>query len=178
MLILGITGKARSGKDTAATAFCTHFETKRLALADPLKFICKTLVMSNLSFEEFFLIVNRFNSFYDPGKILDVWTELRTLIELDGITFESKKEELRPLYQLFGRLMRKISDGKFWIDILRDSLDEASLTSLSGIVIPDVRFLNEASFLREHYGAKIIRMVKTGDTPEISEECAKRKSVV
>jgi hypothetical protein len=176
MEVIGITGKARSGKDTAANVFCKHFGTKRLALADPLKFICNALVLSKLSFEEFFLIINRFDSFYAPEKILDVWTELKSLIELYGITYESKKEELRPLYQLFGRLMRKISDGKFWIDILGDSLDEASITSVSGIVIPDVRFLNEANFLRKNYGAKIIRMIKTEDTPEISEECAKDSS--
>lgn len=40
-MIIGITGKAGSGKDTVADMLVTHFNFVKVALADPLKRICK-----------------------------------------------------------------------------------------------------------------------------------------
>lgn len=96
------------------------------------------------------------------------WTQqlLNVGIEYtDGEHKESKVERLNNLsvrdFMIdFGQLMRKFSaDGMFWVNKLYDR-QLASLPDNSLVVIPDVRFPNEADFIRDK-GGIIVRLERS-----------------
>ncbi len=124
-IIIGISGYARSGKDTASEAL-TDRGFKRMAFADALKADLKEMIGKALS-----------SIGLDP-KLYD-----------DMVA--NNKELARPLMVEYGRIMRALY-APYWIDRVQYEMISSGLKEFT---ITDVRYENEAKMIRESGGIVI-----------------------
>lgn len=134
MMLIGVHGKARSGKDTLARCLMHNpGNFKRLAFADPLKHAVALLF--NIPVEVAFSD--------DKDQIIQPW----------GLT-------LRDILQRFGtESMRDVFGQSFWIDRL--IAEYQKIKDTANVVVTDVRFPNEAARIRE-LGGTIIHLRRDG----------------
>lgn len=111
MKLVGISGVARSGKDTFASAlinviedFCPHFSVKKYAFADKLK----------EELDSFFL-----ERFGFPSSAIP----------------DNKKHQVRPLLVAYGQVQRSLTNNLYWRDhvaslVERDQPDVAIISDL------------------------------------------------
>lgn len=131
MILIGITGRAGSGKDTAADYLCrTHFFTKQ-SCAGPLKSALSTM------------------GFPEPAD------RAKKEEKIEGFDF-TWREAAQKLGTEFGRAL----DEDIWVKILRRQLEavqglEEDTGMQARYVISDIRFENEAAMIRELGGAII-----------------------
>jgi len=142
--VLGITGARRAGKDTFAQLLTDVALPKcvvKYAFANALK--------SDLSE----LFQERFNA--------DIYT-------LEG----DKKELLRPILISYGCVWRDI-DPLHWVKTVTENIDKWKAMTQNSVFhcVTDVRFKNEAQYLKEKYGEEfaLISITRT-DGPEPTEE--------
>lgn len=131
-MIIGITGVARSGKDTFYTILKRflkdkNIESQRIALADELK------------------------------KELSDFVEKKFKIDLnkcDG----SDKELIRPLMVAYGKCRRVQTEGKYWTSLVDIKVKELKKDNILPI-ITDIRYIeykdDEYSWLKYHNGILI-----------------------
>jgi hypothetical protein len=146
MVVIGIAGKKRSGKDTTAKTLieCAqqeHITATRRALADPVKEECASMLAP----------------FMHPLKS---YSEIVAEMHAD-----ETKEKYRPLLQFWG-MFRRESNQLYWIDklrawILRNCREEREI-----VVVPDVRFPNEVEMVKQ-LGGVVVNVTRpfldTGD---------------
>lgn len=140
--IVGICGYARSGKDTAARGLVDQ-GWRRVAFADPLK-------QDVLS-----MLVEASKHGGLPRHQWPQWSWFQD---------PEKKELIRPLLVEYGRAMRMV-DNDYWIK-------RATKTYVRGcgcFVITDVRYVNEASWIRSRGGC-VLQVVRPGVGPANDEE--------
>jgi hypothetical protein len=123
-MIIGLSGYARSGKDTVADYLVENYAFKRVAFADGIR--------------DFLLTINPFipNAYF-----------LKDVVEHEGWDVAKSMPYVRKMLQDTGVYARDNWGASFWINHafrhmdknLRDEQDE-----LHHIVITDVRFKNEA----------------------------------
>jgi len=142
MKIIGVTGKAGCGKDTVATYLCQNKGFVQITFGGAVK---------------------------DIVHIITGWS--RDMIE--GQTPESRlaretviHEQLgmtcRQLLQFVGTdLFRQQLNQNIWINIVRDKTNDIikNNKNVKGIVISDVRFDNEAQFIKS-IGGIIVKIVR------------------
>lgn len=133
-MILGLTGYARSGKDTAAQALIAN-GWQRVAFADAVR-----------------------DCMYALNPVISCDGErLREVVELLGWDEAKRISEVRRLLQVFGtEVVRKHIGQNTWIDIAYKKT-----RGIPAVVITDVRFDNEAAAIHSWCG-KVIRIVRTG----------------
>lgn len=141
MLVIGIAGKKRSGKDTVARMLIScatraGVKATRRALADALKEECTRMIALELGESG------------QVGKYLDVLQEMNT---------DSTKEKYRLLLQWWGtEFKRGMIGDDYWVDKLRDWLLQHKSHSQQEIfIIPDVRFPNEVKMIKQQGGLVI-----------------------
>jgi hypothetical protein len=131
-MIIGITGVARSGKDTFYSILNKHLEEKqiksqRLALADKLK-------------KELYDFVK------DKFKI--------DIEKCDG----KDKELIRPLMVAYGKCRRVQTEGKYWTSLVDTKVKELQKNKILPI-ITDIRYIeykeDEYAWLKNHNGILI-----------------------
>jgi len=105
--VIGLTGEARSGKDTIGRMLVDQYGYTRLAFADRLK---------------------------EKASYYFGYTDEE---------IEEKGPQVRRILQGFGLALRDIQEN-YWINIVRDKMEPGKR-----YVITDVRFDNEAEFIRE-----------------------------
>lgn len=137
-LLIGLIGKARSGKDTAASALIAERGFTRVAFADPVRALALSI---------------------DPLiPAPDVHHRLSTLVRFYG--WEVCKDsfpEVRRILQHVGNGYRENVSPTAWTDMARPVL-----TNRTGpIVVTDVRYRNEADLIRD-LGGDLIRIVRPG----------------
>lgn len=136
--VIALSGPAGSGKSTAAEAILQAGPFKRLPLASPIKHMLRAGL--GLSME------------HTDGPLKEV-----PVPRLGGIT-------PRRMLQTLGTEWGRSLDAEFWLRIwLHDARNE-TWAGTQGLVVDDLRFLNEATFLRRETGARIISIV----TPHVS----------
>ena len=140
--IVGLCGYARSGKDTAAKGLLSE-GWRRVAFADALK----SDVMSALV-----------ESAKRANLPKTLWPQWRILEDPE------LKEKFRPLLVEYGRAMRALNPD-YWIR----RLTHCFVKGHGKFVITDVRYPNEASWIREH-GGIVIRIVRPNALAANSEE--------
>jgi len=164
-LIISISGKARSGKDTISDILVKYYGYRKISWADPMKMILSEALSIDL--EDFYsdtkddareVAISAENAV----KILDILTE--TYGEVDNYTNvrlslqNTTHKSIRELLQWFGtNICRDMIDNEIWIKITLDSLDPSDL-----IVIPDARMYNEREAISKLGGVKILVQRDTG----------------
>jgi hypothetical protein len=147
-LLIGLIGKKRSGKDTFARAL-SPLGIQRFAFADPLREALLTLNP----------IIFGYDDFASPPMEGD--TRLADLINEYG--WEVAKDqfsEVRYLMQNYGVGIRKI-DPDFWLRATSQQVDAARFQQGHDCVITDVRFPNEAEWIKAA-GGVLVRLYRPG----------------
>lgn len=133
-MLIGIHGKARSGKDTCADYLVENHRFKRYSFADPLKQGAQ--VMLDWGYEDVY------------GVRKD---------EVDPMYGFSPRYVLQTLGTDWGRVMLR---DDIWIKVA-----ESKVAQIERCVIPDIRFDNEANFIREN-GGIVIHLTRQ-DAPQV-----------
>lgn len=140
-MIIGLTGWARSGKDSIAQEFVSNNNFQRIGFADSLKEMLYSLNPIIKEETEFDFI--RLQYFIDEWG----WEEAKKLTEV------------RQLLQRLGAEGGRATLGEdIWVKTLFNSPTSAR------IVISDVRFANEAAEIKRR-GGKVIRIMRPGVGP-------------
>lgn len=129
--IIGITGRARTGKDTVANFIIAAIGGYRYSFADPLRAMLKPLG-----------------------------------IDLDDPYWQARKEEVIPAIGVSPRRLLQTLGTEWGRDIINPNLwlilaKQRLLQHGPGMVIPDIRFENEAAWVREQ-GGVIIHLARSG----------------
>ena len=135
-MIIGISGYARSGKDTVASYLVEEHGFKRLAFADAIR--------------EFILKIN---------PILHDGFRLNETVKMYGWEIAKSKDEVRRLLQETGMTARLMFGEDFWVE---QAFAHADPTQ--DYVISDVRFPNEADYIKDLAGA-VWRINRWGVAP-------------
>lgn len=131
MKIVGISGKAGSGKDTLA-GFLGEQGFIRIALAEPLRRFVSDI--TGLSMEEL-----------TAGPLKEA--------PLDWLGGTSPRRLMQTIGTEWGREM---IDESLWLKVAARRVEEARAGGAAGVVIPDVRFENEAMLVRELGGSVVV----------------------
>jgi hypothetical protein len=124
-MIIGLSGYARSGKDTVAELLVLNYGFKRLAFADGIR---DALVALN--------------------PILFDGHRLNEVVHMYGWEIAKAKSEVRRLLQVMGtEVGRKLINEDVWVSLLFNKVNTDER-----IIIPDVRFPNEARMIEEKGG--------------------------
>lgn len=160
MSIIGIAGRKRAGKDTLASALATKYGYERVSFADPLKAIVAD--------------VNPIIEAYDSGPYGGA-QEWRLHDELHHNSSENMPPysphaweaaktmpEVRRLLQALGTACREHIDSDVWI---KAAMRKVTAHQHAGrnVVIPDVRFPNEAEAIKL-LGGIVVRINRPGVT--------------
>ncbi len=145
MNLLGFCGAAGAGKDAAAAALCAH-GWARVSLVDPLKEACA--LWFGWSREQLWGPSELRNQ---PDPAWDGLTPRRAL-QLLGT------EGVRALHpDVWARLaLRRAAER-----LAPDPTDWTRAPGCAGVVVPDVRFANEAEAIRAA-GGRVVRVVRPG----------------
>ena len=127
MIIIGIIGKAGSGKSTLSKYLVDNFDFTRVSFADPLKQIC-----------------------INAGMV--------TPEECYG---EHKTDHSRWVLQKVGtEIFRNQVNPDYWVEEMDETLYELIEDGLSRFVIDDLRFPNEANFVKSFQTGTTIRLIR------------------
>lgn len=134
-MILGFTGRARSGKSTAVSYL--HFKSDRPRIRLNFKD-----ALSNELRMHFSPLLTLFGEVYGMGM-----SEL----------FSEKPPMMRKLMQLYGTEVRRGDDPDYWVKQWKKNFYK--IDPKIDVMADDVRFLNEAQAIKQ-MGGKIIRIVR------------------
>ena len=148
--IVGLLGKARSGKDTFASFLIEDHGYTRFAFADPLKAAA--------------LEVDPIVDTLDDG-----YWRLSEEVSIYGWEQAKERAEVRGTLQRLGTAMRGVNPS-IWLDATMIPAREANAAG-KAIVITDVRFPNEAEAIRDAGGVlvRIERPSLTSTDQHVSE---------
>lgn len=145
MKIIGLTGRARAGKDTACGyilewAHENGLSAERVAFADPLKMSVAALFDAPMEYA-----IEWCDALKHNGEITV------SVTAPDGAR-ETEVYSGRELLQRYGtEAHRHVFGDDFWVEVTERKLAErAGLLDL--VVITDARFDNEARMVRKHHG--------------------------
>ena len=129
MILIGISGKKRSGKDTFADFILENARgvAVKRSFADALK------------------------------------DEAAQMLNISRERIENEKSFFRPFLQWYGTEWRRgCFGGDYWIRQLKQRIE---LSAAHVIVVPDVRFQNEADLIRD-MGGIVVRVERIGESHE------------
>lgn len=142
-MIIGLSGYARSGKDTVANILVEKRGFTKLALADSLK--------------ELALRIDP-----DLSYCHNLPQSLADFVQRWGWEEAKKEQTVREFLQTLGTEVRNVIGEDTWIEVLNKEIQ--SLPAGSDVVIPDVRFQNEANWLY-HTGNQVWNIARPGVGP-------------
>lgn len=139
--VIGLSGVARSGKDTVADYICDTYGYKKMSFADPIR---EALYKLNPD-----VTVNGLAG-----------SKLRTAVDVFGWEdCKDKVPQVRPLLQNLGtEVGRNMFGENFWVSKALNSVEDGT-----SVVFADVRFPNEANAIRALNGL-VIRIEREGYT--------------
>jgi dephospho-CoA kinase len=120
-MIIGLSGYAQSGKDTTAKILIDEFGFNRVAFADKIRL--------------FLLEIN---------PLLSDGYPLKSVVNEYGWDVAKSRNEVRRLMQETGVAARNLFDQDFWVNAAFKDLDP-----VERVVVTDVRFRNEADYIKE-----------------------------
>src|SRR6185369_4079868 len=165
MRLLGISGRANSGKTTFASVAVQEFGFAKIALADALKeevadfleeccvsFEYRNLYGTDLDKSEMFMVDLKdwAQADYRPRRVLN--PHMVVLQEGDQVSMSFRK-----LLQLWGTEYRRAEDPEYWVKKTEEIIKQAELP----VVIDDVRFEDEARMVQK-LGGVLVRITRPG----------------
>lgn len=127
-MIVGLSGYARSGKDTIAEILIMNYGFKRLAFADNIRKAVKVL-----------------------NPIITGDIRANDMIDSYGWEVAKSTPEMRRILQVFGtEVGRQMFGEDFWVQQVFRQMEQDNV--YENFVITDVRYPNEADFIRERGG--------------------------
>jgi dephospho-CoA kinase len=132
-MIIGLTGFARSGKDSVAKVLIENYKFTRVAFADPIR-----------------------DLLFELNPLLENGHRLSSTVEEYGWEVAKAKPEVRRLMQTLGVSARKIIDEDLWVIKALRTMDDDK-----NYVVTDIRFENELAVLKLS-GAQIWRVKRSG----------------
>lgn len=177
-MILGISGKAGSGKDTVADILCKYYGYKKRSFADPIKEIA-SLGLS-LPLEDFYdheekereqdIFISREITQYLLSALQMKFGELPNLNRLEELLHRKSFNSIREFLQWFGTdFCRNNIDQNIWILIAKKNLDPSSL-----FIFPDVRFENEAKVIHSLSGFNMLITGRDKDLGDASSHVSEK----
>jgi len=152
-VIIGVSGYARSGKDTVADILVNDLGYIKISWADKLReclYALNPIILWDKNVEK-----------VHPA-VLD-YMPLQWIIDTygwDGYKSTGWYAHIRIMLQRFGtEVGRQIINDNIWVDLGLKNLDKDK-----NYVIPDTRFLNEAESIRGHKGL-VFRVNRNGVKP-------------
>jgi hypothetical protein len=142
MKIIGITGNMRSGKDTVA----------------------KRMVQTLLDHRKKGLVVHFADHLKEITKLAMGWTDQHVYGDLKDVTDPNWLVSPRYVLQTLGtEYFRKHVDEQFWVKFLlsEEKINHYYKKGVDYLIIPDVRFNNEAEKIKELGGA-VLRVKRDG----------------
>lgn len=127
--LIGLTGLAGTGKDTVRRILEEDFGADGIAFADPIRDMIGTLLTENGYSTEWM---------YERDK---------KEAPIPGLSIS-----YRHLAQTLGTEWGRAIAADFWLRIARARADALKATGAKLVVISDVRFPNEAAWIKEHGG--------------------------
>lgn len=146
--IIGLTGLAGTGKDTVRAILEEH-DFVGFAFADPIRSMIRELLCSA-----------------DIDPICMDWRELKEL-PIAQLSSDGKPVSYRMLAQTLGTEWARAIQPDFWLRIAQaymDGIRGMTFGPMPNFVISDVRFPNEADWIRAQ-GGVIWRVVRPGVAP-------------
>jgi len=141
--VIGISGVARVGKDTFTEALIHLFATEG--------FEAQRVAFADALKED----INDF------------------LLAKTGVNaYTSNTEEkalLRPMLVEYGRLMRSLTDGQYWINIVKEKIEKNTKNNIISIV-SDARYKNEMEWVNSQSHSASIHLSRKGIEAANSEE--------
>lgn len=156
-MLLGMIGKAQSGKTTAAEVFVREGGFKRVRFADPIKKMVRQLLISAQIPED------------QTWEYLDGDLREEPIPVLNGVT-------ARYLMQTLGTEWGRMQVGPYlWLNLTKEEI-QRHLNSGYNVIVDDVRFLNEVNLLRG-MGGRIVEVQRPGlpETPTYKHASEKQK---
>ena len=139
--LIGLTGYAGSGKDTVRNILEQQFDYDGLAFADPIRDMLRALL--------------------DSAGIPEKWLTERELKEKEipelGLSY-------RQMAQQLGTEWGRALSENLWLDIAAAKIGMYRQFGCPGVVISDVRFPNEAAWVRAQ-GGRVWSIVRPGIAP-------------
>lgn len=140
---IALIGKARSGKDTAASFLVRERAYTRIAFADPLK--------------EMALGVD---PLIPAGRVIGQRIHVRLSALVRDVGWEYAKDtypEVRRTLQRIGQTQREF-DENYWVNVARRKLNAAEGLNMP-VVVTDVRYWNEVHMLSAR-GFRMVRLIR------------------
>lgn len=143
-LVVGLTGFARSGKDSTADVLVTRHGFTKIALADALRDVA-----------------------YDVDPLLPSGQRLATAVDEQG--WEGLKAdpvdgpELRRLLIQTGMAVRDHVGSEAWIEVAGERVKQAD----GSVVVSDVRLAHEAEAIRS-WGGVVLQVTRPGVGPAVN----------
>lgn len=151
--LVGITGKARSGKDTAANFLCTRHGYSKYSLAAPIK--------------------RGIEAMFDLTSA--IWSKEAKENPLDVACHASPRQLAQTLGTEWGR--ETISDN-IWINLMERHWNYMNEFNEYSMVVPDIRFDNEADWITNH-GGVVVRIDRTvGDVRQHVSEAGVEEACI
>lgn len=165
MIVVGISGKARAGKDTLAQYLSSHYDSYTIALADPIKRMALHL-----------------------GATADqLWGPSGRETPIPYKTPEGQDIAVRLCLTALGTEVGRLLSPNLWLDICAATiellkaevphglthayshekgvvLNAFARKTLDMVIIPDLRFENEMRYVRERLGGVIFRITRSDVT--------------
>tara|TARA_R110000803_G_scaffold200258_4_gene264563 strand:- start:1539 stop:2195 length:657 start_codon:yes stop_codon:yes gene_type:complete len=169
-MLLALSGKMRSGKDTAADVLVNKHNFTKVSFADPLKEICAAAFgididhfyndeFKDTNFKEPLVIsgediVEMLIQIEERGVDISYDTSSKVIEALEGMTFLSP----RTLMQHIGtEIGRKIIKDSIWVDINKTVLGKME----GNVIVADCRYADEVESIREQ-GGKVGIVIRPG----------------
>ena len=141
--IIGIAGVARVGKDTLCSDFLKELSRRNIK-------------SQRLAFADF--LKEDLKDFLLAKSGVNVYTDT-----------PEDKDLIRPLLVEYGKLMRNLSQGLYWINKIQSQLSKNLKDGIISI-ISDVRYPNEASWINSFSQGSTIHLSRNGILPANEEE--------
>lgn len=156
--LIGFTGYARSGKDTAAEFLVSERGFQRVAFADKLResayavdpYVSTAGIIDPTTGEPAYV-----------GDSYDAYMRLSSVIDAYGWEVAKQSDDVRrTLLRLGTEGGREIHGHNVWVNLAMKHMDELQ----GNVVLSDVRFPNEVAAIHEH-GGFVIRVNRPGTEP-------------
>lgn len=138
MQIIGLTGKAGCGKDTTADYLCKHYNFKKISFAQPIR--------------------DGLNAMFGVG-----YDQMQDRIQKESVINWIGKSPRQLMQTLGTEWARNHVANDIWLRVAAHNINLIqSDGGYAGIVISDVRFENEAEWVRQHGKLWFITRMESG----------------